>query len=100
MKNSKSNLMMPLVAAAICVTAAPSQSFAVNEPDAYIEYVQSNSKQWVDSGVKPGPAANVTPAITSMIIDADVAIIGGNSDCDLVGGRYNNCWPMKTYHGK
>ena len=100
MKNSKSNLMMPLVAAAICVTAAPSQSFAVNEPDAYIEYVQSNSKQWVDSGVKPGPAANVTPAITSMIIDADVDIIGGNSDCDLVGVSYNNFEPMKTYNGK
>lgn len=71
-----------------------------NEPDAYIEYVESDGHQWIDSGVQPGPTTSVTPAITSMIVDADVDIIGGNSNCDLVGLAYNNFEPIKTYNGK
>ena len=72
----------------------------MNEPDAYLDYVESDGRQWIDSGVQPGPTASVTPAITSMIVDADVDIIGGNSDCDLVGLSYNNFEPIKTYNGK
>ena len=97
-----------------------------NEPDVYIDYVESDGRQWIDSGVQPGPTTSVTPAITSMIVDAqwidsgvqpgpttsvtpaitsmivdaDVDIIGGNSDCDLVGLAYNNFEPIKTYNGK
>ena len=71
-----------------------------NEPDAYLEYVESDGHQWIDLGVQPGPTTSVTPAITSMIVDADVDIIGGNSDCDLVGLSYNNFEPIKTYNGK
>ena len=76
------------------------KTVSMDEPDAYIEYVESDGHQWIDSGVQPGPTTSVTPAITSMIVDADVDIIGGNSDCDLVGLAYNNFEPIKTYNGK
>jgi len=42
-----------LVAAAICVATAPSPSFA-DTPDAYLEYVESTGKQYVDTGVRAG----------------------------------------------
>ena len=40
-----------LVAATICVATAPSPSFA-ETPDAYLEYVASTGKQYVDTGIR------------------------------------------------
>ena len=68
-----------------------------NEPDAYLDYVASDGKQVIDTGVTPGPTTSVTPAITSMIVDADVDWISGTV---VVGSTWNNFEPLKSFNGK
>ena len=68
-----------------------------NEPDAYLDYVESDGRQVFDTGVTPGPTTSVTPAVTSMTVDADLEWISGGC---MASSGYNDFHPLRNVNGK
>ena len=69
----------------------------MNEPDAYLDYVESDGHQAVDTGVTPGPTESVTPAITSMKVDADLEWISGGY---MLSSNWHDFHPLKNNEDK
>ncbi len=69
----------------------------MGEPDAYLQYVESNGSQTIDTRVTPGPTESVTPFVTAMAVYADLDWTNGIC---MVSSGYNDFHPLKNNDGK
>ena len=69
----------------------------MGEPDEYLQYVESNGSQAIDTRVTPGPTESVTPFVTAMAVYADLDWTNGIC---MVSSGYNDFHPLKNNDGK
>ena len=69
----------------------------MGEPDEYLQYVESNGSQVIDTRVTPGPTESVTPFVTAMAVYADLDWTNGIC---MVSSGYNDFHPLKNNDGK
>ena len=69
----------------------------MGEPDEYLQYVESNGSQVIDTRVTPGPTESVTPFVTAMAVYADLDWTNGIC---MVSSNWNDFHPLKNNDGK